>query len=109
MLYINDNNIRLTRGDTAYLTVPIITASNEEYHMQSDDTLTFSVKKNESSEEYVLQKVVKGANAIHIEPSDTSILPFGKYKYDVQINLNNGDVYTVIEPSTFELMKEVTW
>lgn len=108
MLYIDGNNIRLTRGDTAYLTIPITTELGEEYVMQSGDTLTFSVKKNETMSEYLFQKKVTGSNEIHIEPNDTKSLPFGKYKYDVQIDLTSGDVFTVIEPSIFELMKEVT-
>lgn len=108
MLYIDGNIIRLTRGDTAYLTVPIVTESGEEYVMQSGDILSFSVKKNESMDEYLFQKVVTGSNAIHIEPNDTTNIPFGKYRYDVQLNLASGDVFTVIEPNTFEIMKEVT-
>ena len=108
MLYIEGNTIRLTRGDTAYLTVPIITELNEEYVMTSGDTMSFSVKRKEGDDEYLFQKVVAGSNTIHIEPSDTHDLAFGKYKYDVQVDLANGDVFTVIEPNTFEIMKEVT-
>ena len=42
MLYIKDDGtIRLTRGDTARLTIPIInSASNDEYVMQSGDVLS---------------------------------------------------------------------
>lgn len=108
MLYINGNTIRLTRGDTAYLTVPIKTEDGEEYIMQSGDVLTFSVKKNKLAEEYLFQKVVNGSNEIHIEPSDTTDIPYGKYRYDVQMNLSSGDVFTIIEPNTFEIMEEVT-
>lgn len=45
MLYIKDDGtIRLTRGDTARLTIPIINStSNDEYVMQSGDVLFFSL------------------------------------------------------------------
>lgn len=50
MLYIKDDGtIRLTRGDTARLTIPIInSASNDEYVMQSGDVLFFTVKKRKA-------------------------------------------------------------
>lgn len=46
MLHIKDDGtIRLTRGDTAHLTIPIINSvSNSEYTMQSGDVLFFNVR-----------------------------------------------------------------
>lgn len=110
MLYIRDDGtIRLTRGDTARLSVPIKNSSNdEEYTMQSGDNLYFTVKKSAKDVEPLLQKVVTGSNVFHIKPEDTKTFPFGKYKYDVQITTASGDVYTVIEPTTFEIMEEIT-
>lgn len=107
MLYIEGNTIRLTRGDTAYITVPL-TTDDGVYEMHPTDTLTFSVKKNTREYNYILQKVVNGTNAFHIQPDDTAKLDFGKYTYDVQLNVNNGDVFTVIPPSMFEVLAEVT-
>ena len=107
MLYVDGTTIRLTRGDTAYLTIPL-TANEGVYEMSSADTLTLSVKKNTRDYEYLLQKVVKGFNTFHIQPDDTAELSFGKYTYDVQLNVSNGDVFTVIPPSTFEVLAEVT-
>lgn len=112
MLYIEGNSIRLTRGDTAYLTVPIFIKVNgentEEYTMQPDDTLTLSVKKAVRDVEYCFQKVTTGTNTIHILPQDTAELAFGKYKYDVQLVTAGGDVFTLIEVDNFELLQEVT-
>ena len=107
MLYIEGTTIRMTRGDTVYLTVPL-TSATEAYEMSATDTLTLSVKKSERDAEYIFQKISEGSNAFHIEPSDTAQLAFGKYKYDVQLNTGDGDVYTVIPPSTLELLTEVT-
>ena len=110
MLYINDDcTIRLTRGDTARLSVPIKNSVNDnEYTMESDDILYFTVKKTAKDSEPLFQKVSKGSNAFYIEPKDTEGFLFGKYKYDVQLTTASGDVYTVIEPSTFEVMEEIT-
>ena len=109
MLYIDDKTIKLTRGDTARLPVPIITlANNGEYTMESGDILYFTVKKTAKDSDFLFQKSVTGSNSIHIRPEDTADLSFGKYKYDVQLTTATGDVYTVIEPSTFEVMEEIT-
>lgn len=47
MLYIKDDGtIRLTRGDTARLLIPIKNLVNDdEYTMESDDNLYFTVKR----------------------------------------------------------------
>lgn len=108
MLYIEGTTIRMTRGDTVYLTVPL-TSTTEAYEMGSSDTLTLTVKKSERDAQHILQKVSTGNNQFHIEPADTASLAFGKYKYDVQLNTSDGDVYTVIPPSVFELLVEVTY
>lgn len=107
MLHIQDNKISLTRGDTAYLNISV-EIDEKPYDMQSDDTLTFSIKKSTSDETPVVQKTITGGTTIHIEPKDTSGLAFGKYKYDVQLDKSNGDVFTIIEPTAFVILEEVT-
>ena len=111
MLHVEyDGTIQLTRGDTARLTVTIANeADGNEYAIQSGDTLTLTVKKAVTDAEPSIQKVLTGAATFHIEPKDTAQLEFGKYKYDVQLTTAGGDVYTVIEPTTFEILQEVTW
>jgi hypothetical protein len=110
MLYVKDDGtIRLTRGDTARLTVPITNlVDGSEYTVKSDDTLYFTVKKKATDSDFLFQRKVNGSNSIHIRPEDTSELSFGKYKYDIQITTAAGDVYTVVEPSVFEVMEEIT-
>ena len=111
MLYVeNDHIIRLTRGDTAYLEVNITNADSEtgEYEISSDDSLALSIKKKVKDSEYLLNKVITGSSVFHIKPEDTSDIPFGKYLYDVQLTTGSGDVYTIIEPTTFEILPEVT-
>lgn len=110
MLYVEANGtIKLTRGDTAHLTVSIMNSITRTAHDVSDtDVLTLSVKKNIKDPEPCLQKTVTGSDTFHIEPDDTNGLEFGSYKYDVQLTTSGGDVYTVVEPSNFVIMQEVT-
>lgn len=108
MLYIeSDNTIRLTRGDTARINVTLVDSSGEPYEMQNDDLLILSVKKTVKTDTYYFQKQISGSSMFYIKPEDTNDLDFGKYKYDVQL-VTNDEVYTIIEPSTFEIMSEVT-
>lgn len=108
MLEVKGNNIKLTRGDTAFLTIPINdTVADEAYEIRETDILTLSVKKNVNAKEYLFQKVIQGGNVFKIEPSDTKNLRYGTYIYDVQLNIGD-DVFTIIKPSNFEVTTEVT-
>ena len=100
--------IKLTRGDTARLTVTITDGTGQPYIVQNDDVVTLTVKKDVKDTEVLIEKKLTGGDTFHIEPKDTATLDFGKYKYDVQINTAEGEVYTVIPPTTFELLAEVT-
>lgn len=104
-----DGTIRLTRGDTARL---IVTIANDfdgrEYTLADDDKLTLSVKRTAHDRVPCFQKEVIGGTQIHIAPADTADLSFGKYIYDVQLDTASGDVYTVIGPCDFEILREVT-
>ena len=111
MLYIDGTDIKLTRGDTAYLQVPLVNklpdGTSQEYTMEAGDTLTMTMRAKYDSE-ICFQKIAKGTNTFHIVPEDTASCNFSKYKYDVQLTMANGDVYTVIEPACFQILPEVT-
>lgn len=110
MLHIDEENkISLTRGDTAYLTVPIYNSvTEEEYILEPNDTLTLTCKRSVRETNIVFQKVLTGSNVFHIIPEDTVGCEFKTYKYDVQLTMANGDVCTVIEPTDFKVTSEVT-
>ena len=76
------------------------------YEMQEGDSLIFTVKKSENDKDSLIQKI---GPYIHLEPEDTELLAYGRYRYDVQFTDANGFVDTVIEPSNFRVKKEVTW
>ena len=108
MLKVSGNTIELTRGDTARLKVTVTNDDGEEYAVRSSDTLTLSIKKRTRDEDALVDKTIFGSTTFHIEPKDTSGLPFGGYKYDVQLTTVEGDVYTVIPPSDFKITEGVT-
>ena len=109
MLYIKGNSIKLTRGDTAYLTIPLELLTGEEYIMQPGDKLELTIKEYVLTNQALVHKEIIGGNVFHIEPTDTANVPFGKYKYDIQLTTSSGDVFTVIDTDTFEILQEVTY
>ena len=111
MLYIEDDNtIKLTRGDTARLTVPIINEIDGSfYDMNPNDILTFTMRKTVTAADFLVQKISHGNNHFHFLPQDTKGLKYGSYIYDVQLTTEAGDVYTVIVPTAFEVLTEVTY
>lgn len=105
-----DNTIHLTRGDTARLTIgrAVNVITGKDYVFTAEDELTLTVKKTVMDTSPAVQIRAPGGEALHIRPENTKTLAFGKYVYDVQLTTAEGDVYTVIPPATFEILKEVT-
>lgn len=113
MLNIDGNNtITLTRGDTAYLEVNLQSFSNtdqgETFEISENDKLRLTVRKA-VGQDILIQKVLTGSTAFHIFPEDTKSLPYGAYVYDVELTLENGDVFTVINVSKLKITQEVTY
>lgn len=110
MLHIIDKTIQLTRGDSAMIQVSIANDANgAEYELDPNDILRMTVKSNVRNTDYVFQKELSGSTSFHIVPEDTRDAQFGKYVYDVELTTVDGEVYTIIEPSVFEITKEVTF
>ena len=105
-----DNTIHLTRGDTARFSIGRIvnTVTNTNYTPTPEDTVTMTIKKTVLQADPCVQIIVPGGEVLHIKPEDTKAMAFGNYVYDVQLTTADGDVYTIIPPTTFELLKEVT-
>lgn len=110
MLNIDENNnIALTRGDSASIAVSLKNPDGTEYVLQSGDVLLFTVKHNCITEDIIIQKDISTDAIININPADTAALLYGEYFYDVQLTKANGDVNTVIPPRDFIVAKEVTF
>lgn len=76
----------------------------------------FTVKRTNLPNEFLLQKTLDnmqfdaedGTYRLTIDPEDTEGLPFGTYKYDLQVTSDSGAVTTVAFGG-FRLMEEVTF
>lgn len=101
-----NNNIKLTRGDTAIITLSV-TRNGSAYDF-SDDLTQFTVKRNTVTSEIVLQKTFTGTSIV-INPADTKDLYYQDLKFDVQLITPNNEVYTVITPHDFIITEEVNF
>ena len=107
----NTGDITLTRSDTAKLVIDLeledADGNRVPYGIASDTVVKFTVKKD-YDEDPLIEKIITGANEIHIKPEDTTTLDFGKYKYDVQVTTADGHNYTPIANKVFRITKEVS-
>ena len=103
MVRVRDNNeIYLTRGDTASFTISLFNKDGSAYTMGANDTLIFSVR----NEQIVVLSKTFTTNQVEIEPSDTKKLTCQPYRYEVELH-SGDDVYTVIAWTRFFLEREV--
>ena len=107
MFRITDNVIEITRGDSSPdIKIEIMNNAGELYELQEGDVLEFTVKKNTTARDSLIQKT---GGIFALMPDDTSNLKYGSYVYDVQLTLSDGRVETIIEPSEFIVAPEVTF
>ena len=113
-MLVNGNKLSMTKGDSEFLTAYMTTAEGVVVELVAGDTLYFTVKESPLDEDFVFQKVittfnVDGKAEIEILPEDTEDIELLTYYktlyYDVQVNLVDGSVKTIIRPSSFI----VTW
>lgn len=108
MLYIDEQqNIKLTRGDSGFFTISLTNAKGKPYVPQEGDSLRFAMGKTYGvTNALVLKQIPMDTMTLEIEPSDTKELPFAKYKYDIELTDAQGHVTTVIL-GEFTVDKEV--
>ena len=110
------NRISITRGDSAQITLTIRDrVTGQQFVPGPDDRLTFTVKQELSDEVPLVVKTLDNGIVrreqeclLLLVPEDTARLPFGTYRYDVELVLASGYTDTVIPPSQFIVTGEVT-
>lgn len=111
MLKISGNKISLTRGDSAYITLNILT-KNGEYDLADGDVVRVQVRDIPNTGELLFDGNIEigldGEIIWHIYPDQTSDLDVKTYYWDAQLQTANGDIFTFITASPFKLTDEVT-
>ena len=92
------NRISITRGDSAQITLTIRDrVTGKPFVPGADDRLTFTVKRELSDEIPLVVKTLDNGIIrretdclLLLLPEDTASLPFGAYRYDVELVLVSG-------------------
>lgn len=108
MFKVDNNNIRMIRGDSGVFTIIITDTNGIPVELTDSDVLTFTLRRTARDPTIVLQKIITSGE-LNIEPVDTEGLTFGAYIYDIELKRADGYVDTVIPPHKFLLMEEVTY
>lgn len=105
MYRFDGNTIFLTRGDTLRALVSIKQNDDIDYTPVEGDVIRFALKRRELNAQktefldkkpLVVKEIPKETLLLKLDPADTANLPFGVYKYDIQLTSANGDVDTFI-------------
>lgn len=104
---ITETDIRITRGDSATLTVELFDDSGK-YDLKPGDKLQLCAKKNVNDSQYAINITADEYATFAFEPDDTKNLEFGTYLYDIQLTLKDGKIYTVIPLSHIIITEEIT-
>lgn len=107
MFKISDGNkMSIVQGDTATFTISV-----DNYTFVEGDKAYFTVRKDTKDSPVEIQKVITEFNVhhfiIHLDKESTNI-PVGTYLYDIQLNLADGRVDTIVLPTKFTVLGGVT-
>lgn len=84
MLVVDENmNIKLTRGDSAKLTLSLTDSEGDAYDF-SEDEVRFGVKRSAFDTACVLEKEVEDGEIV-LTPEDTESMEFGDYLYGIEV------------------------
>lgn len=85
MLTINDNQIYLTRGDTAAINVQIFNKDGSEYTPSAADQIIFTMSKLWDTRKKLSKTIPNNTLVLVLASSDTIDLPCGDYAYDIRL------------------------
>ena len=103
---IKGKRITLTRGDTLITKVSISNADGTPYEMQEGDSLRFKMTDIPGGVALIVKEIPSDTLTLKIDPSDTNVLPFGEYFFDLQLTYANGNVETILAEGQFDVTAE---
>ena len=103
---IKGKRVKLTRGDTLITQVSISNADGTPYEMQEGDSLRFKMTDIPGGVALIVKEIPSDTLTLRIDPSDTNVLPFGEYFFDLQLTYANGNVETILAEGQFDVTAE---
>ena len=113
MIKIENTNISITRGDTAYIQFNLKDISGQKVVLTTMDVVRCQVRDENVDgdlifEGEVLRDYANNTVTWHIRPEDTADLDIETYYWDGQVEFSNGDIFTFVDVSKFNILPEVT-
>lgn len=104
--------LRIVRGTTNTIELDLTDATGQPYVLTEGSFLLFGVKQSVICTACCLTKEITGANdagvySFALKPEDTAGLPFGRYYYDIGLQIGE-DYFPVVECSPFEIAHNIT-
>lgn len=82
----SENDITITRGDTAEFELSLFTDEGEPYICKDDDVIEFTVKKHLTDRTVMIHKSIpKDTLILFLSSDDTEGLVPGEYRYDISL------------------------
>lgn len=118
MIKVDDNIITIIRGDSGYVTVPLVEVTEDEhgeiietpYEMKPGETLRFAAAKKWGAGEdecFIIREIEAPEMKLYFYPEDTKNQKFGKdYKFDLEFKNLDGYVDTILR-GTLIISEEV--
>lgn len=100
-------NMKLTRGDTAYINISLEDEDETTYEFVEGDTMFFRLAANIFVEKELSIDFSENIATLTLEPEDTEGLMYETYKYEIELITSTGEHFTVIPNRSFTVDYEV--
>lgn len=108
-----NRDITIVRGDSGSILVGMYNEDGTVVPFVTGDTVYFTVKTDVNTVTKIFQKTITtfsdGLATVDILPADTKTTPLGRYVYDVQLSKSATNITTLVVPSPFIIVGEVTY
>lgn len=102
MLMITGNQIYLTRGDTMFVSLSLVNQDGTAYTPNEDDAIYFRLKKFATYPNLLIEKQIDiSSMVLQLNNSDTQNLPFGDYRYEIEVITADNYHFTAIADELF--------
>ena len=109
MIKVEGDTITITRGDSGFVTIPLVEVKKDEdtgkeietpYELKDDEVLRFAASKKfgaKKEECFIIREIPHDTMRLYFEPEDTKSQKFGSYKYDLEYTNTEGFVDTILK------------
>lgn len=103
--------IAMIRGTTNLFNITVTDAEERLYTLGKGEFLKFGVKQKPEDEEYLVYKEIStgenGVYTVELAPDDTIGLAYGRYVYDVGLQIGS-NYFNIIPASAFAVLPNIT-